>query len=268
MSKEDNYYVYAKYKECPIANPFALPFYVGKGRYGRINSMSGRSKHYKSTVAKYGNHSLKFAEEVPETEAMQTEAIYIALFGRADKKEGSLINLTDGGDGTSTYWTPEARLKQSKVKTEQLKNPEILGKALAALDKARNDPAAKDKFSTSIKKHYDDSANVERQRIGTLNQFADPVKAGNHRAAQQLRYSTTEGVEANKLAQIRALGKTALVTLDDAVELSALGVNELARRLGVNEGHLANKCRGGISYNLKCKSPEFSGRKVITARYI
>ena len=120
----NEYYVYAKYKECPIANPLAMPFYIGKGYGKRDISMSGRNSHFINIINKHGHHTKRLAEFLSEEDAFAYEMYYISYYGRADKNEGPLVNHTDGGEGQSGLKHSEkTRQYLSDLARKQFSNP-------------------------------------------------------------------------------------------------------------------------------------------------
>lgn len=76
-------------------------FYVGKGNKGRAYSAHNRSKHWHNTVNKYGYIIDFVCVGIQEWYANELEIEQIALYGRCDLGHGSLVNFTDGGEGTS-----------------------------------------------------------------------------------------------------------------------------------------------------------------------
>lgn len=92
MSKQ--FYVYIHKK------PDGTPFYVGKGHGKRAYNFYRRSEWHKNIVAKYGqsNIIIEIINCLNELQAFDLEKIYIKQF----KLSGvCLVNLTDGGEGTS-----------------------------------------------------------------------------------------------------------------------------------------------------------------------
>lgn len=75
-------------------------FYVGKGLGKRAFVKSHRSKYWKRIVAKYGYEIEIIEENLTEEHAFERESFWIAKIGRKDLKKGTLINFTDGGDGS------------------------------------------------------------------------------------------------------------------------------------------------------------------------
>ena len=79
------------------------PFYIGIGdtesrAYNRIN----RSKRWKSIAGKGYEVEVLF-DNITWDEACEKEKELINLYGRRDLKTGTLVNMTDGGEGTFGY---------------------------------------------------------------------------------------------------------------------------------------------------------------------
>jgi hypothetical protein len=91
---ENLFYVYIHIN--PIKNEI---FYVGKGKGNRFITKFGRNNHWNNLVNKYGYDSLIIEENLSESEAFDLEIKYIKKIGRLDLGLGSLVNLSDGGDG-------------------------------------------------------------------------------------------------------------------------------------------------------------------------
>ncbi len=91
-------------------------FYVGLGDYKRAYTKSSRSKSWHDIVNKDGYSVHIELENLPLDEAIEREIHYISLIGRKRLGEGTLINVTPGGQGHSTPHTDETRIKMSKSK--------------------------------------------------------------------------------------------------------------------------------------------------------
>lgn len=92
----DYYYVYLHKRAHD-----GVVFYVGKGKKSRAKSKQGRSKHWHNTVNKYGYVIEFVCVGLQEWYASELETEQIALYGRQDLHQGTLVNFTDGGEGTS-----------------------------------------------------------------------------------------------------------------------------------------------------------------------
>lgn len=119
--KMTNFYVYIL-RRPDKADPFdeskACPFYVGKGRGVRIKEHRwqassllkklGKKCHKIGIIHKLWKHGLDFVEEVyvreiTEEQAFEIERYLIGKYGRVHNHTGILVNLTDGGEGTSGW---------------------------------------------------------------------------------------------------------------------------------------------------------------------
>lgn len=98
------------------------PFYVGKGIGKRIDShdkLKDTKTHKRAKIQKIKKLDLeiikiKLFESLSESSAFELEKSTIKLIGRKDKNEGPLLNLTDGGEGTSgKIYTEEEKLHKS-----------------------------------------------------------------------------------------------------------------------------------------------------------
>ena len=90
-------------------------FYVGKGTGSRANSRKSRNAYWHNTVNKYGIVVKIVANELDEELAMLAE---IELIDASKKRGCRLVNLTNGGDGTSGYrYSEEDRIMMSKQRT-------------------------------------------------------------------------------------------------------------------------------------------------------
>jgi hypothetical protein len=132
MIGDKSYYLYVfldprkpgKYQYGPYEFEYE-PFYVGKGKLRRIKD------HYKPSVLKDGTMKsnkfqkilneakipigIKLCENLTDEESKIKEIELIKLIGRIKLNNGSLTNLTDGGDGSVGFkHTEESRVKINK----------------------------------------------------------------------------------------------------------------------------------------------------------
>ena len=104
-----NYYVYLHRKKVT-----GEVFYVGKGKGRRSKVSKNRSKFWKAIVNKHGYTIEIVCDGVQEWYAIELEKELITFYGRRDLGNGSLVNMTDGGEGTSGHkMTEEQKLKFS-----------------------------------------------------------------------------------------------------------------------------------------------------------
>ena len=79
------------------------PFYIGIGESeDRAYETKGRTRAWKN-ISKKGYDVEVLFNDLSWEEACEKEVEFIALYGRRDKKAGTLVNMTDGGEGTVGY---------------------------------------------------------------------------------------------------------------------------------------------------------------------
>ena len=90
-----DYYIYRHLKPCGEV------FYIGIGSLeNRAYSTLGRNNFWKKVIEKYPNYEVQVLKNNLEwKDACDLEVILISYYGRRDLKTGTLVNLTDGGDG-------------------------------------------------------------------------------------------------------------------------------------------------------------------------
>lgn len=85
-------------------------FYVGIGsdsKYKRAKNKSLRTDYFKKIINKSEYRLNIVFDNLSWEKACEKEIELIALYGRKDLGKGTLINFTDGGEGTHGYDYPE-----------------------------------------------------------------------------------------------------------------------------------------------------------------
>jgi hypothetical protein len=103
------------------------PFYIGIGSdmtFKRAKEKSRRSQLWNKIIAKTDYEVEIIFDDISYHEAKSKEIEFIKLYGRIDLGNGTLANLTNGGDGTINP-SQETRDKISKVNKGR-KNSEAL----------------------------------------------------------------------------------------------------------------------------------------------
>ncbi len=103
----NDFYIYVYYD--PTRNN--EPFYIGRGRHFRLSSHLRLAKGHKKVqhplvyrirkILSLGVEPSieKLFENLCYEESVEMEKVFISKFGRKDQRKGSLLNLTDGGEG-------------------------------------------------------------------------------------------------------------------------------------------------------------------------
>jgi len=201
---ENKFYVYR------YSDQNGAPFYVGKGSGGRFHiyrHLSNGQLFLKRKIRKIGADNVKIHflhKNLTETEAFQFETFYIGFYGRRDLGEGTLCNLTDGGEGGSGYkYSEEAKRKISERQkgrkfskktrqkmSESSKNKKHSKEALQKMSKAtkgKNNPMYGKKHSKKTKMRISDAnkgkkhSEETRQKISEANKGENNAMYGTHR---------------------------------------------------------------------------------------
>lgn len=78
-------------------------FYIGIGSdnsYKRARDKRKRNYHWNNIVKKYGYIIEIMMDDLTWEQSIEKEKEFIKLYGREDLGEGTLVNMTDGGEGT------------------------------------------------------------------------------------------------------------------------------------------------------------------------
>jgi hypothetical protein len=143
------------------------PFYIGIGdKENRAYSQRSRNKYWKN-IAKKGYEVEIMFEDLTWDQACEKEKEFIALYGRKDLKTGTLVNLTDGGEGALGRPMTERLKKVLKDSTNKFSLAEwqrengaaVKGKKVGPQTKERKEKAGK-----SIKKSWIKRSQEERNK--------------------------------------------------------------------------------------------------------
>lgn len=126
---ENNFYVYVYFRPWN-----GQPCYVGKGKGSRWLYHAKRGvSHYNANLARVMTKAARLGLEVPiikvrenlsEADAFETEAALIAAIGRKPDG-GPLVNLTDGGEGSSgLVYTDDQLQHMRRSQKTRWENPE------------------------------------------------------------------------------------------------------------------------------------------------
>lgn len=118
------------------------PFYIGIGsdlQYKRAYQIKTRRNHIWHKIASKTEIEIEILfDDLTYEKAIAKEIEFIALYGRINKGNGILCNLTDGGEGTLGLVVSEETKKKNSERFKGEKNP-MYGKKLSpeAIEKSR-----------------------------------------------------------------------------------------------------------------------------------
>lgn len=138
--------MYADYYVYMLSRPNCQPCYIGMGRKDRWkkHGIKARNPHLRNIIINAGGDipRVKIQEGLTRDLAFELEVALIALIGR-EVNGGTLVNMSDGGDGGSTGMrhSEEWRAHRSKKAKEVWSRPEYV--ALQSLKKIGNSNSKK-----------------------------------------------------------------------------------------------------------------------------
>ena len=140
-----------------------VPFYIGIGTdasFSRSRETTRRNKLW-SRIAEKTEHQVQILfDNLTHEEAKQKEIEFIALYGRIDKRLGTLANLTDGGDGTlGAIVSKEKRELFSRVHSGKVTSPEV-----------------REKISNTLKSKPRDEEKIAKLVEGSLKYSKSQIK--------------------------------------------------------------------------------------------
>lgn len=116
---DNNYLVYLHLKPCGEV------FYVGMGNKRRPYTKSDRNNFWKKIVKKHGYEIQIIKENLTKEDSYNLETSLIKQYGRRDLGLGTLVNLTDGGDGShNVSVSQETKDKLSLIHTGSKRSDE------------------------------------------------------------------------------------------------------------------------------------------------
>ena len=164
------------------------PFYIGIGKdnkegeyhYNRAKSRNRRNNHWKNIISKTEYEVEIVLDNITWDEACNQEKWWINFYGRRDLGTGSLVNMTNGGEGSAGHkyiCTNESREKLKKSR---------------ALVKTTEE--TKNKMKETWKKYYSSDQSIKHrsnnsERMFKNNPSSDPI------VVQKIREKALKRVE-------------------------------------------------------------------------
>ena len=142
-------------------------FYVGIGKPSRPYRDKGRSSLWNNTVKKHGYYIEVILEKLSKEEACEIEIYLIKQFGRRNLRKGTLVNLTDGGEGSlGQVYSEEYRRKISEA-SKGRKHSDETKKKISEANKGNTYNKGK-KISEEAKKKISENNAKSKKVIDTV----------------------------------------------------------------------------------------------------
>lgn len=226
------------------------PFYIGKGIGNRIkNTLYDNSPFKKNKINKLKNLSIdiisiKLKENLTNEESIFYEKKFIKSIGRRDKLKGTLINLTDGGEGRiNSEHSQEVKDKISKsILSKKLKwkhNSETIEKMSLIQRGKGNGFYGKNHTKEMKKNHSDLISGFNHPMYGKKHTNETKTILKKHRATNISNDNIKEACQAfNKEVDMFDLDMNYIKTFNS--------VKETSLETSINESIISKCCRGDI----------------------
>ena len=161
-------------------------FYVGIGTHEkRAYAKCGRNRLWNNVVNKYG-YIIDIAHKNIDIEtAKEYEINYIKRLGRVNLKNGKLVNMTDGGDGSNNMIvSKETREKLSKAGLGKSKNEDWKRKlGLKKIGKNRSK-----ELKDTLSKYFSENPSTPKKSVDLLGMNGNYIKTfvGIKEAAREM----------------------------------------------------------------------------------
>ena len=166
--EENKYYLYRH-----IRLDSGVPFYIGigtkpdkyntyEGEYSRAFSKSNRNRYWKNIVSKHG-YKVDILFECGDRKIIEEKEVeFIKLYGRVDLGKGTLVNLTDGGEGVPNLnEETKSFIKQKLIDTS--KDPKIIKQRSDRMSLNWKNSNFRDKMSKKLNERNLDSEFKKKQ---------------------------------------------------------------------------------------------------------
>jgi len=230
MEKENKYYIYFHFNT--IKKEI---FYVGKG-YGRRASVKiNRNKFWENTAKKYKYEILFPHINLTEKEAIELEIYYINHIGRRDLNKGTLVNLTDGGEGSSGYIMTDEHKQNIQKK--------LIGRVFSEEHIKNN---IKSKIGKKRSKEICENISIGRKnRIITKEEREKLVLAGKMSTGRKHSSETKKKIsESNILAKKEKEKPVIQLNLDNEIIKTFKSLSSAAKQTKLDKSRISKCCHG------------------------
>jgi len=200
------------------------PIYIGKGKDNRYKELdNSRCRLFKNKINKIKQSGLepivfKLYENLNEENSFKFEKQLINEIGRINLKTGSLVNITDGGDGISGYiFSDESKKKMSCDRKGRPKSEEHKKKLSENHADFRGEKHPKSMLG---KHHSEESKNKisEKKKGFSLSEEHKKKLSENHADFRGEKHPNSKLTE-QKVIQIKLLLKDGILTQQEIADM-------------------------------------------------
>lgn len=243
------------------------PFYIGIGTkskndinthsFYRANSnlLRNRFWHFVVEKTKYGVEIMLQSND--KAFILEKEIEFIKLYGRRDKETGSLVNLTDGGEGCLNCKQSQEQINKRKETIKKLiekrgyfHSEETKKKLSIRHTGKKMSEEAKKKMSIATIKRFANSNRLSKNEKYRLNK--DSLGRLSKEEKRIISLKNLEGVAEKNKKPVIQLDKN-LVFIKEWKS-----IKEAATKLNINKHHIGQVCKnkrkssGGYKWKYKC----------------
>lgn len=224
-------------------------FYIGRGTVskrasGKVDTSTYRRAYVKHTANKYWMHitsSTPYQVKITHDylswdESVELEKLYIAKYGRGDLKKGTLVNFTDGGEGSFGAVTTERAKEVQRVRMSGPDNPakQLYNRAKYSLrmkqDNPMWDPNTTKKVSEANKASWESGAHSHPRKGKPREDLRQRNLTNNPAKTPEARKKISE---ARKARDYRGGNSpSARAVIDPSTNITYPTVSECALALG------------------------------------
>lgn len=220
-------------------------FYIGIGKNkNRMYSTNNRNTHWYSIAKKAGYTTEIIEDNLSWEDACKREIFWINHYGRFDLNEGSLTNMTNGGEGFAGNHSEKTKNKMRKPKSEQAK----LNMSKARLGKSLSDEIKKNMSKAQLGRVVSDETK-EKIRRGHLGRKVSKDGISNMKKAQQ-KLITQERIEILRKAHLHESKPVSQFDMNGNLINNWESISEASRNIGIGKSKISDCCR----HKYGCKS--------------
>lgn len=241
---ESKYCIYRHLK------PNGEVFYIGIGNLKRPYNKKDRSIYWKNTVAKYGYEIQILKSDLTWDDAKELEIILISWYKRKDCCGGTLVNLTDGGEGSAgRMWTEEEKKKISIANTGKTRTDEVKQK-MSDAKKGEKHPNYGKPMTEELSKILI-ASRLGRKASKETKQKMSASHKGKHEGALNPMWGkvwTDEAKQSKSISIIEYYKNNPHPGCREVINTQTLeiysSIKELSEKLAINYHTIANKLSG------------------------